>query len=225
MSAEMLQAFLNIGLYFDNGTVDQQQTAQPGGTKKKPKGKLPELSCSAQEKSHCANARMCIHRDNASDFECLCRRGYAGRFCQFCQSHFNVQFIANLSALFPRSCADALSFHEDAEESNVPETGVWQLDIDGSGPLPATHVRRLSFYCRNDSNFRRNVSQMGAPLLSVTMRHLRVFRSAMLSCPQGTIRRAFSFLSHTSLYKFTNSIKFNFFKSYAGCSQPRTFGR
>lgn len=176
LSAETLHALLNIGLHFgENGGAASTATAKTifndahnkqqqvkgeniidgtdGKKQKLLKAKPPELSCNPQEKSLCEHARMCVRRENASDFECLCRKGYAGRFCQF--------------SLFPRSCADAFMFHEE-DEGNAPEIGVWQLDIDGSGPLPATHAE-----CR--ANGAITLVSHNAPADGFTVRSAELF--------------------------------------------------
>ncbi|KAI6231249.1 hypothetical protein M3Y95_00361300 [Aphelenchoides besseyi] len=74
------------------------------------------LSCSAQEKSLCENANFCFRPNNSSFFRCVCREGFGGQFCQF--------------SLFPSTCAEALRSEKTA--------GIFQLDVDGSGPLRST---------------------------------------------------------------------------------------
>ncbi|KAI6240466.1 hypothetical protein M3Y99_00454900 [Aphelenchoides fujianensis] len=81
------------------------------------------LSCSAQEKSLCENAQLCFRPSNSSFFRCICREGFGGQYCQF--------------SLFPPTCAEALA----ADPKRTP--GVYQLDVDGTGPLRATFAECL----------------------------------------------------------------------------------
>ncbi|KAI6171538.1 hypothetical protein M3Y97_01027500 [Aphelenchoides bicaudatus] len=81
------------------------------------------LSCMPHEKSLCENAELCVRPTNSSFFKCVCREGYAGQYCQF--------------SLFPPTCTEALS----ADPKRKP--GIYQLDVDGSGPLRATHAECL----------------------------------------------------------------------------------
>ncbi|KAI1710821.1 laminin G domain-containing protein [Ditylenchus destructor] len=86
----------------------------------RPPARRPELSCQPGEKTQCDNYQPCIHERDAEDFKCVCHEGYGGRYCQF--------------SLFPRTCSDAFDFH------GATKSGVYEIDVDGSGPLLATHI-------------------------------------------------------------------------------------
>uniref|UniRef100_A0A915DFR5 Uncharacterized protein n=1 Tax=Ditylenchus dipsaci TaxID=166011 RepID=A0A915DFR5_9BILA len=84
------------------------------------KGPPTEVFCRPSEETQCENHKQCIRISNSANFTCVCKHGYAGRFCQF--------------SLFARTCEDAFLFHNEAN------SGVYQVDMDGSGTLPMTFV-------------------------------------------------------------------------------------
>ncbi|KAI3414116.1 hypothetical protein GPALN_011579 [Globodera pallida] len=116
-SAESLNALFGVLFTANFSSAAEHKKSKPISS---------ELLCNAQENSMCENARMCRRKENASDFECICRKGHAGKFCQF--------------SLFARNCADAFAFHEEeiGHFLDGQNGGVWQLDVDGSAPLPPT---------------------------------------------------------------------------------------
>ncbi|KAH7722532.1 CRE-ITX-1 protein [Aphelenchoides avenae] len=102
--------------------VDEIEKIGDGATpsKKKPSSDIPlELSCRPSERTLCENAKNCVRYRNKTEATCVCKPGYGGKYCQF--------------SLFPRNCYDAFA-HGDAE------TGVYEIDVDRSGPLLATFV-------------------------------------------------------------------------------------
>ncbi|KAI1711713.1 laminin G domain-containing protein [Ditylenchus destructor] len=118
--------------------ADEPEPAMP--IVPRPPARRPELSCQPGEKTQCDNYQPCIHEMDAEDFKCVCREGYGGRYCQF--------------SLFPRTCSDAFDFH------GATKPGVYEIDVDGSGPLLATHIecRLTPTIYPNDTPGKRVVS-------------------------------------------------------------------
>ncbi|CAD5205394.1 unnamed protein product [Bursaphelenchus okinawaensis] len=75
--------------------------------------------CTAHEKSQCVNAENCKRNSDKATFNCICKYGYGGTYCQF--------------SLFPRTCHEAI-------DMNNKTAGVMEIDLDGAGVMPATFV-------------------------------------------------------------------------------------
>uniref|UniRef100_A0A914CDD6 Uncharacterized protein n=1 Tax=Acrobeloides nanus TaxID=290746 RepID=A0A914CDD6_9BILA len=111
----------------ENNTISLKTQEEDGpkiGTGVLGGGKKPdpnqELNCRPEDRTMCQNYKSCTRKLNETDFKCACKDGFAGRFCQF--------------STFPRSCYDAIKFLGEKED------GVYEIDLDGSGPMEPTFV-------------------------------------------------------------------------------------
>uniref|UniRef100_A0AC34QSH1 Laminin G domain-containing protein n=1 Tax=Panagrolaimus sp. JU765 TaxID=591449 RepID=A0AC34QSH1_9BILA len=96
----------------------------------------PEVpNCLPHQRAACgSNFRNCVGIRNSEGrlfehkFNCICKSGFSGKFCQF--------------SLLPRSCFEAFALNT----GTVNEPGVYELDVDGSGPLMPTWA-----FCNRDA--------------------------------------------------------------------------